>query len=209
MRRSILINILQISIYILIYYSFVLIFFGFSLEDSITRVYDYAHKRDRREIGESVRNQKIKKIVKIVASTDEERRDKDDKLESLTSDLASFDSDSKYRNKEIDKYIREVKVKKLIRKLKILCEIVMGELFQLIPLIVLVFTANIFYAIIASGIVMALYSIFQEYNLSKNMEFMYGEEATKEIMSQGYTKFIIILTSMVKQLYFYALLFLI
>lgn len=113
-----------------------------------------------------------------------------------------LDGDSEYRNREISKYRRGVKIIYFVRGLKIACVTFLTNLWIIAPAIVIMATGSKYMLLLSMLIVMTKYSVDREYELKRSVSYFSGEEKL-EMSSVRIAIFLMVLIEALStQLYF-------
>lgn len=113
-----------------------------------------------------------------------------------------LDEDSEYRNREISKYRRGIKIIYFVRGLKIACMTFLTNLWIIAPAIVIMATGSKYMLLLSMLIVMTKYSVDREYELKISVAYFSGEEKL-EMSSVRIAIFLMVLIEALStQLYF-------
>lgn len=113
-----------------------------------------------------------------------------------------LDEDSEYRNREISKYRRGIKIIYFVRGLKIACVTFLTNLWIIAPAIVIMATGSKYMLLLSMLIVMTKYSVDREYELKISVAYFSGEEKLEMSSVRIVIFLMVLIEALSTQLYF-------
>lgn len=164
----------------------------YSLRDLSVNIYRIVIDRDKNDIMESIRLIKRDKALNTKSKK---------KATKYQQEYLKFSIDNEYREEEFSKYIKSMKVKMYMRKTIILLQIITREVVGIAPIILLIFMRDTGLSLILSGIIMVIYSLINEYNIKRSLEFTMDSETARQVISRISIKIGIATTALNSQMH--------
>lgn len=127
------------------------------------------------------------------------------KKKKALQDLIKFMTKENQVKKEIKKYRMAIRFMYMLRRVLLSVKFFFFMAMQSLPILILVLTNNLSYAIIISGLIMIVYAIYLDINTRKSIAYLYGKESANDYMSNMSTRISVMINSLIEQLYFYVL----
>lgn len=182
------------------------LFFG---EDTILKVYKIALKAEDEDLEYRIWFDKSERVENIIKETQNPKNKNNirflNKKKKALQDLIKFMTKENQVKKEIKKYRMAIRFMYMLRRVLLSVKFFFFMAIQSLPMLILVLTSNLSYAIITSGLIMIVYAIYLDINTRKSIAYLYGKESANDYMSNISTRISVMINSLIEQLYFYVL----
>jgi len=183
------------------------LFFG---EDTILKVYKIALKAEDEDLEYRIWFDKSERVENIIKKETQNPENKNNirflnKKKKALQDLIKFMTKENQVKKEIKKYRMAIRFMYMLRRVLLSVKFFFFMAMQSLPILILVLTNNLSYAIITSGLIMIVYAIYLDVNTRKSISYLYGKENANDYMSNMSTRISVMINSLIEQLYFYIL----
>ena len=117
--------------------------------------------------------------------------------------LRRIEKDDGFIDILIDEYTESFKIMLIMRRVKKFFWVLIRDLYTLIPILVLLITWSLHLSILVSGVMMLLFSLFEEYMIRLALDEIYDKDTSNMVMSSISAKANIVLTAILRQSHFY------
>lgn len=194
-------DLLYISLFV--YLTYVLMY-AVLHKDIVLRNIKHLLGASREELGEFVvENEKHLVSEAIKEDVLHPSKQTDSKVKEAFERLKRIEKDDGFLDKLIDEYTKDFKIISVTRRVKKFFWFLIRDLYTLIPILVLLFTFNLQLSILVSGVMMLLFSLFEEYMIRLVLDEIYDRDTSNIIMSSISAKANIVLTAILRQSHFY------
>lgn len=182
------------------------LFFG---EDTILKVYKIALKAEDEDLEYRIWFDKSERVENIIKETQNPENKNNirflNKKKKALQDLIKFMTKENQVKKEIKKYRMVIRFMYMLRRILLSVKFFFFMAMQSLPILILVLTSNLSYAIITSGLIMIVYAVYLDINTRKSIAYLYGKESANDYMSNMSTRISVMINSLIEQLFFYIL----
>ena len=130
-------------------------------------------------------------------------KEADGRVKEAFERLRRIEKDDGFIDILIDEYTENFKIILITRRIKKFFWVLIRDLYTLIPILVLLLTWNLQISILVSGVMMLLFSLFEEYMIRFALGEIYGKDTSNIVMSSISAKANIVLTAILRQSHFY------
>lgn len=117
--------------------------------------------------------------------------------------LRRIEKDDGFIDILIDEYTESFKIMLIMRRVKKFFWVLIRDLYTLIPILVLLLTWSLHLSILVSGVMMLLFSLFEEHMIRLALDEIYDKDTSNMVMSSISAKANIVLTAILRQSHFY------
>lgn len=117
--------------------------------------------------------------------------------------LRRIEKDDGFIDILIDEYTKSFKIILIMRRVKKFFWFLIRDLYTLIPILVLLLTWNLHLSILVSGVMMLLFSLFEEHMIRLVLDEIHDKDTSNMVMSSISAKANIVLTAILRQSHFY------
>lgn len=117
--------------------------------------------------------------------------------------LRRIEKDDGFIDILIDEYTESFKIMLIMRRVKKFFWVLIRDLYTLIPILVLLITWSLHLSILVSGVMMLLFSLFEEYMIRLVLDEIHDKDTSNMVMSSISAKANIVLTAILRQSHFY------
>lgn len=186
-----------------VYIAYVLVYAIFH-KDMVLRNINYLLSASREELSEFiVENERYLASEAIKEDLLHPSKETDVRATEAFERLRRIKKDGGFLDKLIDEYTKDFKTISVMRRVKKFFWVLIRDLYTLIPILVLFLTWNLQFSIIASGVMMLLFSLFEEYMIRLVLDEIYDKDTSNAVMSSISAKADIALTAILRQSHFY------
>lgn len=182
------------------------LFFG---EDTILKIYKIALKAEDEDLEYRIWFDKSERVENIIKETQNPENKNNirflNKKKKALQDLIKFMTKENQVKKEIKKYRMVIRFMYMLRRILLSVKFFFFMAMQSLPILILVLTSNLSYAIITSGLIMIVYAVYLDINTRKSIAYLYGKESANDYMSNMSTRISVMINSLIEQLFFYVL----